>query len=56
MSYETKVILQLLGRLVAKSKSVKEAYGAIEAAANAEGVTLPSYNEATKKLQEEEDE
>jgi len=45
MAYETKVILTLLAHQVVKSKNLREAYTAIEAAANTEGIKLPTFDE-----------
>ena len=50
MAYETKVILSLLAQQVAKAKSLEEAYMAIADAANVEGLSLPDYDEAQKKI------
>ena len=49
MAYETKVILRLLAKQVAKSETLEEAYNAIADAANAEGVIVPSYEDEKVK-------
>ena len=52
MAYETKVILTLLSQQVGKAKTVKEAYTAVVAAANVEGMQLPTYEEFQESLKE----
>ena len=54
MAYETKVILKLLAESIARAKSAKGAYEIVVRAANAEGVTLPSYDEILKQIAEDE--
>jgi len=53
LAYETKVILTLLARQIAKSETIAEAYGAVLMAANVEGVQLPELDEMIKKIEEE---
>ena len=53
MAFETKAILSLLARQIAGSKSLKEAYGAVESAANAEGAKIDSFEDMKKKIEEE---
>ena len=45
MSYETKVLLIALGKIVKLSKSVKEVYDCIAQMANVEGVILEKYED-----------
>ena len=52
MAYETKVILMLLAQQVGRAKTIKEAYTIIAAAANVEGVKLPTFEEFQKELEE----
>jgi len=51
--YETKVILTLLAERAAEAKTTKEIFNAIRNAAGAEGMTLPTFNEMKKKIEEE---
>ena len=53
MTYETKVILTLIAEAVARSESIKEAYGHIVRAANAEGLKLPSYEEIKEMFEQD---
>jgi hypothetical protein len=53
VAYETKVILMLLAQQVAKSKTIKEAYGAIARAANVEGVNLPPFEEFLAEIEKD---
>jgi len=53
MAYETKVILTLIAEAIARSKSVKEAYGYVVRAANAEGLELPSFEDMKKIMDDE---
>jgi len=46
MAYETKVILTLLAEALVRTENVREAYGLLVCAANAEGLQLPSYKDA----------
>ena len=50
MAYDTKVILSSLAQNIAKSETVEEAYMAVIESANVEGVQIPSYEEAIKKI------
>ena len=50
MAFETKVILSLLARHIAKAESLEEAYEAVAEAANVEGLDLPSFQEMLKKV------
>jgi len=50
--YETKVLLSLLADNIARAKTPKEAYAVIVAAANVEGVNLPSYEEKLAEIEE----
>jgi hypothetical protein len=52
MAYETKVILTLLSRQIAKAESLKEAYDEVIKAANVEGVQLPSYDVVREEMKE----
>jgi hypothetical protein len=54
MAYETKVILRLLARHIAKTKNPKEAYKAVVAAASVEGLVLPSYEDEIKEIDDNE--
>ena len=49
MAFETKALLSLLAHVVSKADNVKEAYDAILAAANVEGMDLPPYEDMLKK-------
>jgi len=48
MAYETKVILKMAARLIAKAKTVEDAYNAIAESAKDVDVELPTYEEAKK--------
>ena len=50
--YETKLIVKLLAEVVARSKSVKEAYNAITCAAKDDDMELPSYEEKIREIEE----
>jgi len=50
MAYDTKVLLSLIARYVAKADSLEDAYNAIKGAANVEGVTLPTYEEMVNEV------
>ena len=50
MAYETKVILKLIAKAVARAEDVEEAYEIIVEAANAEGLELPSYQDEMNKI------
>jgi len=50
MAVETKIIVNLIAQIVAQSKSVEDAYAAIQLASNTEGA-LPEMNELLKLLQ-----
>jgi len=52
MAFETKVIIKLLAQQVGNSKTIREAYGYITKAAEVEGMTLPSYEEWQKEVEE----
>ena len=52
MAYETKIILMLLAQQVGRAKTIKEAYTIIAAAANVEGMILPTFEEFQKELEE----
>lgn len=49
MSYETKVLLSLLADTALRTES-REMYNVIEKIANVEGVLLPPFDEASKRL------
>jgi hypothetical protein len=49
MAYKTKSLLSLLAHAIAKAESAEEAYEAVIAAANVEGMDLPSYEEMLAK-------
>ena len=53
MAYETKVILTLLAEALVRAENVKEAYGLLVRAANAEGLKLPSYKELKEMVEQE---
>jgi hypothetical protein len=55
-AYETKLIVSLMARAVAKSKTVKEAYTAIAESARVEGFSLPTYEEAINEANKKSDE
>jgi hypothetical protein len=42
---ETKMLVSLMARYIARAESLKEAYNAVMAMGNVEGVSLPSYEE-----------
>jgi len=44
----------MIAEAIARSKSLKEAYGYVVRAANAEGLSLPSYKEIKEILEQEE--
>ena len=50
MAYETKVLLALLARYVAKADTLEDAYNAIKTAANVDGVDLPTYEDMVKEV------
>jgi len=52
MAYDTKALLSLIANAIAKSETLKEAYAAIMEAANVEGVSILSYEEAKEKIEE----
>ena len=54
MAYETKVILTMIADAIARAKTTKEAYGFVVRAANAEGLSLPSYEEFKALIENEE--
>ena len=49
LSYETKVLLIAIAKIVRKADNIKEIYEAIEEMANAEGVVLKPLEEEGKK-------
>ena len=49
MSFETKVLLIALAKIISKADSVEEIYEAVQDMANAEGVVLPPKGEEKKK-------
>ena len=49
VAYETKVILNALAYILRNANSLKDAYGALEEMANAEGVVLKPYEEAKEE-------
>lgn len=51
MTYETKVILQLLSQQIGNAKTVKEAYTLVVKAASVEGLFLPTYEEFKKEME-----
>jgi len=53
MAFETKVILSLLARHIAKADNLEEAYEAVVDAANVEGLDLPSYDTMVAKVKKE---
>jgi len=48
MAYETKVILKMVVKLIAKAETVEDAYNAIAESAKDIDVELPAYEEARK--------
>jgi len=54
MAYESKVILVAIGEIMARSNSLEDAYKAVRAIANAEGVVLKTLAEKKKEIAEEE--
>ena len=52
MAFEIKAILSALADSIAKSKTLKEAYMAVMKAANVEGVSIPTYEDAMKEIEE----
>jgi hypothetical protein len=50
MAFETKVLISLIARHIAKADSLEEAYEAVMEAANVEGMDLPSYEAMLVKL------
>jgi len=53
MAYETKVILTMIADALARAETLREAYGFVVRAANAEGLQLPTYDEFKKQIEEE---
>jgi hypothetical protein len=54
MAHDTKVILKSLSLLIAKSKTVKEAYSALKYSASVEGMELPSYEEIRAEIEKDQ--
>jgi hypothetical protein len=52
MAYETKATLSAVSQLIVKSKTLKEAYRAVQKMGNVEGVFIPPYEEALKEEEE----
>jgi hypothetical protein len=52
MAFETKAFLSTLADNIAKSKTIKEIYITVMKAANVEGVSVPTYEDAIKELEE----
>lgn len=50
MAYDTKAMFSLIANNIAKSASLEEAYAAVLEAANAEGVSLPTYEEKIAEI------
>ncbi|MCL2633543.1 MAG: hypothetical protein FWD34_03405 [Oscillospiraceae bacterium] len=50
MAFETKALLSTIADNIAKSETLKEAYSVVMKAANVEGVSLPSYEEAVEEV------
>ena len=50
MAYETKVILNLLAQQIARCETLEEAFVAVQLAANAEGLIIPSLKELREIL------
>jgi len=48
-AYETKVILKMASKIIAKSESLEAAYNAIAESAKDADVVLPSYEEAVQE-------
>jgi predicted small secreted protein len=53
MAYETKTTISAISQLIVKSKTLKEAYNAVQKMGNVEGVFIPPYDEALKEHEEE---
>ena len=51
-AYETKVILKMTAKIIAQSKSLESAYNAVAESAKDEGITLPTFEEASKDAKE----
>ena len=47
---ETKMLVSLIARYIAKSDDLKDAYNAVMHMANVEGVALPSYEEMLEEV------
>ena len=50
IAYETKVILRLLARQIAKADSLEEAYESVVIAAGVEGLEIPDYEEERRSV------
>jgi len=48
-SYETKVILKMVAKIIASAESLETAYNAIADSAKDADVVLPTYDEAVKE-------
>jgi hypothetical protein len=52
MALETKALLSLLADNIAKSQTLKEAYSVVMKAANVEGVSVLSYEDALEEIEQ----
>ncbi|MCL2697166.1 MAG: hypothetical protein FWE74_03680 [Oscillospiraceae bacterium] len=52
MAFKTKALLSALAGSIAKSTTLKEAYMVVMKAANVEGVSIPSYEEALEEIEQ----
>jgi hypothetical protein len=52
MAFETKALLSTLADGIAKSATLKEAYMVVMKAANVEGVSIPSYEDALEEIEQ----
>jgi hypothetical protein len=56
MAYESKALLASVAQIMAKSKTMEEAYKAISQIANVEGVILKPFQELKKDLETDDSE
>ena len=53
MSFETKALVSAMLQILADSKDIKDAYRKMARIASADGMTIPTYEEAKAKLKED---
>lgn len=53
-TYETKVILKMVSKIIASAESLEVAYNAIAESAKDADVALPSYEDAVKETKKKE--